>query len=306
MRFTLRQLEYVVAAAESGSVTVAAGRVHASQPTVSAAIAGVESALGMQLFVRHHAQGLSVTPAGREFIREAGSVLRHAAELDDIARRLRDEISGPLGVGCLVTLAPLIAPRLCGAFERQHPAVRVELVESGQDELLTGLREGSLAVGLTYDLGLGDDIDFEQLAELPPLALVAAGHPLATRRFVTLRQLAKEPLVLLDLPLSRDYFRSLFAQRGLEPLVARRSPHMEVVRALVANGFGYSLVNARPLNDRALDGAELAIVAIRGAHRPMRLGIATLRGLRSTRAAVAFRDHCREALASGHLPGMRP
>ena len=66
IRFTLRQLEYVVRAAETGSVTLAAKRVRASQPTVSAAIAGVERVLGVQLFVRHHAQGLSVTPAGRE------------------------------------------------------------------------------------------------------------------------------------------------------------------------------------------------------------------------------------------------
>jgi DNA-binding transcriptional LysR family regulator len=301
MRFTLRQLEYVVAAAEAGSVTLAAARVHASQPTVSAAIAGVERALGMQLFVRHHAQGLSVTPAGLEFVREAGSVLRHAAELDEIAVRLRDEVSGPLGVGCLITLAPLIAPRLCGSFEQRHPAVRIELAEAGQDDLLARLRDGSLAVGLTYDLGLAEDIEFEHLAELPPLALMARSHPLAANRVVTLERLAKEPMVLLDLPLSRDYFHSLFAARGVEPLIARRSPHMEVVRALVGNGFGYSLVNARPSNDRALDGAELAIVPIRGAHRPMRLGIATLRGLRSTRAALAFREHCREEAASGAL-----
>jgi len=306
IRFTLRQLEYVVRAAETGSVTLAAKRVRASQPTVSAAIAGVERVLGVQLFVRHHAQGLSVTPAGREFAREAGSVLRHAAELDGFASALRDEVSGPVGVGCLVTLAPLIGPRLCGGFERQHPAARVELAESGQEELLAGLRGGALALSLTYDLGLADDVDFEPLAELPPLAMLAAGHRLAARRSVGLERLAAEPLVLLDLPLSRDYFRSLFAAQGLEPLIARRSPHMEVIRALVANGFGYSLLNARPLTDRALDGSELRVLPIAGDHRPMRLGIATLRGLRSTRTATAFRDHCRAAAAAGDLPGISP
>ena len=81
MRFSFRQLEYFVAAGETGSVTRAAQGSHSSQPTVSAAIAKLEASLGVQLFVRHHAQGLSVTPAGREFAREAGSVLRHAAEL---------------------------------------------------------------------------------------------------------------------------------------------------------------------------------------------------------------------------------
>src|SRR4051812_16251553 len=151
-RFPLRQLEYVVAAAQTGSVTLAARRSHASQPTVSAAIAGVERSLGVQLFVRHHAQGLSVTPAGREFVREAGAMLSHAAELDGFAAGLRDEVTGPLGVGCLVTLAPLLAPRLCASFERRHSSVHVELTVAGQDQLLAGLREGRLAVALTYDL----------------------------------------------------------------------------------------------------------------------------------------------------------
>jgi DNA-binding transcriptional LysR family regulator len=304
VRYTLRQLEYVVAAAEAGSVTVAAERTHASQPTVSAAIARVERSLGVQLFIRHHAQGLSVTPAGREFVREAGSLLRHASEVEGLARALNAEVTGPLGVGCLVTLAPLIGPRLCQSFERQHPRAAIELFETGQDGLLSGLRSGSLAVALTYDLELGPDIAFAQLAELPPHALLPAGHRLAGRRAIPLDRLAREPFVLLDLPLSREYFRSLFVARGLEPQIARRSPHPEVVRAMVANGFGYTIVNALPVNDRALDGGPLCARPLVGDHRPMRLGLATLRGLRETRAAIAFREHCLEAVRSGRLPGI--
>ena len=71
MRFSFRQLEYFVAAGETGSVTRAAQGSHSSQPTVSAAIAKLEASLGVQLFVRHHAQGLSLTPEGRRFLGEA-------------------------------------------------------------------------------------------------------------------------------------------------------------------------------------------------------------------------------------------
>ena len=82
MRFTLRQLEYFVAAGEAGSITEAARRTHGSQPTVSSAVARLEKALGVELFVRHHAHGVTLTPAGTRFLGEARALLRQAVELE--------------------------------------------------------------------------------------------------------------------------------------------------------------------------------------------------------------------------------
>lgn len=58
MRFTLKQLEYFVAAGEQGSITFASEKVSISQPSISAAISHLEAEFGVQLFIRHHAQGL--------------------------------------------------------------------------------------------------------------------------------------------------------------------------------------------------------------------------------------------------------
>ena len=93
MRFSFRQLEYFVAAGETGSVTRAAQGSHSSQPTVSAAIAKLEASLGVQLFVRHHAQGLSLTPEGRRFLGEAKALLRHASDVERFATALSDEVA---------------------------------------------------------------------------------------------------------------------------------------------------------------------------------------------------------------------
>ena len=59
MRFTLKQIAYFVATAETGSITQASERVNISQPSISSAITALEEAYGIQLFIRHHAQGLS-------------------------------------------------------------------------------------------------------------------------------------------------------------------------------------------------------------------------------------------------------
>jgi DNA-binding transcriptional LysR family regulator len=60
-RFAQRQLAYFVAAGEAGGITLASERVHISQPSISAAITQLEHEFGVQLFIRHHAQGLSLT-----------------------------------------------------------------------------------------------------------------------------------------------------------------------------------------------------------------------------------------------------
>ena len=69
------------------------------------------------------------------------------------------------------------------------------------------------------------------------------------------------PMVLLDLPFSTDYFLSFFAKVGLTPVIAERTRDMGVMRAMVANGFGYSIANIRLGSDRAPDGRRLVYLA---------------------------------------------
>ena len=292
MRFTLRQLEYFVAAGEAGSITEAARRTHGSQPTVSSAVARLEKALGVELFVRHHAHGVTLTPAGTRFLGEARALLRQASELERYGVGLTEGVSGPIDLGCLVTLAPVVAPRLCREFVGSHPDAHVELMEGGQEELLRALRDGQISLALTYDLQLGDEILFEPMATLPPLAVLPSDHPLSGGKDVALGDLAAEPLILLDLPLSREYFLSLFLAHGLQPTVARRSPNSEVIRSMVANGFGYTLVNIRPGIGRALDGRGFTVLPLREPARPLHAGLATMASARQPRSVEAFREHC--------------
>ncbi len=304
MRFTLRQLEYFLAAADAGSVTEAAQNIPVAQSSVSAAIAQLEAALGVQLLIRHHAQGISPTAEGRQFLDRARALLRDADELERFAAELTAALSGTLHLGCLVTVAPLMMPRLGKGFRDRHPAVTLEMVETGQQELVAHLRSGRLSVILTYDLDLGDDLAFTPLADLPPYAVVAADHALARAASVSMAQLAAEPLVLLDLHHSREYFRSLFAAAGVDPNVAHRSTHPDVIRTMVANGFGYTIVNARPRVDAALDGMPVVTVPISGEPRPMILGLVRLKRVRPTRLVEAFEQHCRAAIAAGVVPGV--
>ena len=88
-----------------------------------------------------------------------------------------------------------------------------------------------------------------------------------------LKDLVDEPLVLLGLPQSRDYFLSIFYGLGLQPRVAHETPSFEMVRGLVANGHGYSVMHSRPVSEQALDGMRLVYRPVAEKIRPTQLGI---------------------------------
>ncbi|HUS52813.1 MAG TPA: LysR substrate-binding domain-containing protein [Thermohalobaculum sp.] len=305
MRFTLRQIEYFVAVGELGSIALAAERLHISSPWISTAISQLEATFGLQLFIRQHAQGLALTPAGRRFLAEAKTLLAQAQTLHGVAGKISGEVRGAITVGSLVTLAPVVLPKLRRSFEAAHPEAELHQFTSHQVALLEALRAARVDIALTYDLEIPQDIAFEPLAALPPVALLAPDHPLVGAE-VTLEKLADEKLILLDLPLSREYFLSLFHQAGLRPRIAERVPEMSMIRSMVANGFGYSLANMRPSSVAAPDGERLRTVPLGGGHRPLMLGLATVRMRFRPRILEAFEEHCRAAITDSDIPGMTP
>lgn len=306
MRYTLRQLEYFIAAGETGSITLASERINISQPSISTAISHLEQELGVQLFVRHHAQGLSLTPAGRKLLAEAKHLIEQAEGLYAVASEATDQVRGQLSVGCMVTLAPMIMPELAHGFMSAFPATQIRHVEANQEWLLEGLRRAEIDIAVTYDLQIPDGISFTPLASLPPHVLVSEGHPFARLSAVSLQDLADEPLILLDLPISREYFLALFLKEGLQPKIHSRSAYQEVVRTMVANGYGYTLFNVRPRSDFALDGRRVVRVRLSGEHRPMVVGTATMAQFKRSRLLEAFEAHCRSFISDAYIPGMVP
>lgn len=306
LRFTLRQLEYLVAVGECGSIAVAAERVNVSSPSISSAIAHLEQEFGLQLFVRRHAQGLSLTSPGKQVFQSAKSVLAQAGQLNDLAASITQTIRGPLNVGCLITFAQIILPQLRRSFVDQNPQVDFHQFDRNQSELFEGLRNATLDAALGYDLDIPNDLTFTPLASLPPYAVLAADHPLARQPMVTPQELVDHPMVLLDLPLSADYFLSCFSSLGLKPRIVERTRDMGVMQSLVGQGFGYSIANIRPWSDRAPDGRPLRFVPISGVVRPMQLGLILAGGAQSSLTVRAFVAHCLDQLTPEKVEGLRP
>ena len=304
MQFTLKQLSYFVAAGEAGSILRAAETIHVSQPSISNAIAHLEDVFQIQLFIRHHAQGMSLTTAGTQILEQAQALLRDAEELHSFAGKLSEQIFGSINIGCFIPIAPIVTPELCHGFMQANPRVDVNVSEANQAELLSRLKKGSIDLALTYDLQLDRDINFTALVELKPHVLLSADHPCANAEAVSLQALAEERFILLDLPLSDAYFMSLFDRHGFKPNIHARTQHIEVQRALVAKGYGYSLANLRPVNQKSLDGSPLRYLPLQGENPGLTLGIATLATIRKTIVVDSFSEFCREQINSESVPGM--
>lgn len=291
-RFTLRQLEYLVAVGRFGSISLAADHLSVSPPSISNAIAQLEVEFGLPMFVRKHAQGMALTQSGRALMGQAAQVLEQAKRLSSLADLHKGTVRGELNVGCLLTFAQIIVPRLRKSFTQTYPDVVFHQFQNHQMGLIDALRDASIDVALTYDLAIPTDLEFVELAVLPPFAILAESHPLANHASLSVEELAPSPMILLDLPLSAAYFLSLFERAGLTPRIVERTQDMAVLRSLVGNDFGYSIINMKPLTNTSPDGKKLCFVPLTGQVKPMRMGLLRAPGADTSLTVKAFVDLC--------------
>lgn len=296
--YTLRQLEYFVAVAEAGSVTHAAAAVHLSQSAMSAALADLEQALSVQLLVRHHARGTSLTPAGKELLIASRQLLASAADLRSAAQGLGTSLRGTLSIGCFQVVAPYLLPDLLAAAAVKLPNLHLQITEVDLADLAEGVANGSFELGIGYDLVEDPRLRRWPLFRLPPYVLVSGQHRLAKRKQVRLADLAEEPMALLDLPHSRDYFQSVFAASGVTPDVRFRSTTVETCRALVGRGLAYTVLNLRAAVPNALDGHSVAAVPIAGDPPSLTVVLLDAVAARPTRRASVVAELCRSLFST--------
>lgn len=287
-RFTLVQLRYFAAAARLGSMTATARELMVSQSAISAAISQLEKELDVQLLLRQHAKGLTLTEAGARFYRETCELLAHSVALADLAAESGHGLTGDLSLGCFTTLGPVEMTRLLARLGERHPGIQPRVVEGAQRELKDHLRLGAVEVALMYRYRLDADIESRRAGLAPPYVLVSADHRLAGRGSVRLAELADEPMILLDLPDSRDYLESVVASADVEPLPGPRSAGFESVRVMAGRGLGYAILNQRPAHDLTYSGQRVVTLEIEDDVPSMEIVVAWLKGVRLSARAKAF------------------
>lgn len=241
MRPTLRQLEYIVAVAETGQVGLAAAQMNVSQPSLSAQLAEVESDLGVTLFQRGRA-GAKITPVGEEIVRRARQILH---ELQDLRAAAHGGgiFQGRLRLGVLPSIGPYLLPGVVRRLHKEHPSFRLIVREESTRDLDEGLRSGRLDMIISTP----EDHPGARKAHLFTERLWAAmalDHPIAQDR---------EHVALTDL--KGQTFLTLGAKHRLSHIVAGlaataggrvsdeyEGTSLDAIRLMAATGAGIAIL----------------------------------------------------------------
>lgn len=301
--FSLRQLEYFVAVAATGSMSGAAVQCHASQAAISLAIADLERRLGVQLLVRRRAKGVFLTEAGTRILERAQGMLAQAEELRASALETKGQLAGRLTVGCYATLTPFLIPPLVDGFTQTHPAVDLRLIDGSQAEIRQALLEGACDLALLYAMGAENGLTCATVRSGKPYLILPAGHPLADRDAVSLTEVADEPLIVYSAPPAPHNADRWMAAVGVRPRIRYRTASIEAVRSMVARGLGYSMLVQRWPTDLSFEGLPIASVAISDPLDEVEVVIAHAASVTPTHRAREFVRYARQMLGTDGRPG---
>ena len=291
----LRHLRYFLAVGEALNFTKAAARLHVAQPALSRQIQDLEEEIGTKL-LRRSSRGVTLTAEGKLFLDEARQLLKGAEESVEKVRAMGRGEYGELHIGYAPVPTTEILPPTLAAFQKAVPRVKVLLHDLGCDQMVAGLRNGTLELAIMVQPSkeLNAGIEFEPLRTYPLCVALTAAHPLARLKSIPLEKLAAEPLVILnrkEYPESYRYLESLFRSISAKLQVAvecdsASSLIMEIESGRIAILSDiYKVVAGRRLLFRALTGTF---------EPPPAIGIARSSRGEITVAGNIFREIVRE------------
>jgi DNA-binding transcriptional LysR family regulator len=278
----LRHIRYFLAVAEERNFTRAAARVGIGQPPLSQQIRDLEREVGTPLF-RRIPSGAELTEAGRAFLEEALTILRHAEEAKTAARRAARGETGTLRVGFTGSAAfnPIV-PSAIRAFRRAYPGVALVLEEANTLRLLERLEGGELdAVFIRPGRTDPEGVRLSRLGEEPMLIVMPSNHLLASRRRLPLSALSGESFVLFPRAVGLSLYDEVISacqRAGFEPVLGQEAPQISSVVNLVAAELGVSVV---PASISQLKVAGVEYLEIEGDAPLARLALASRRDERS-------------------------
>ncbi|MEW6641006.1 MAG: LysR substrate-binding domain-containing protein [Pseudomonadota bacterium] len=296
-RFSLRQLTYFLQLAEAATLSEAAGRLNISQGALSESLRELEADLGLQLFVRRRALGITLTRPGRELLVHARNVLVAAEDFQARAQGKGAVLAGRFTVGCYTTLAPFLMPKLMADCRAAHPQVEIELVEGSAEDLQQRLHDGRCDLAVLYDFDLAAETLRDDLYRVAPHVLLPRGHRLAGAGKVELRKLAGERLIQFALPPAEHNTQQIFDNVGVVPKVWLRTRNFELVRSLVARGLGYSVLLQRPPVEVSYDGHSVVARGIARLTSAFAVVLARSPYMAPSQRLELFRAFCIAALA---------
>ena len=260
-RPSVRQLECIVAVADTLHFGRAAKRCAVTQPALSAQVQLLEDLLGVQVFERSRRRVI-VTPVGAGVVAQARLALEKIDDVADVARAAGRPLVGELRLGVIPTIAPYLLPRVLPAVRRAWPELELVLREDQTARLVERLLEGKLDL-LLLALPVEEARLEEAALYREPFVLVTPeGHPLAggrTRRVAETDLERAEVLLLEEGHCLRAQALSVCDRAGARETGRIQATSLPTLVQMVANGLGVSLLPQLALDLEVRGPSRLAV-----------------------------------------------
>jgi DNA-binding transcriptional LysR family regulator len=191
------QVNVFLTAAETLNFTLAARRLHMTQPSVSEHIRGLEHHFGTTLFIRA-GRRLKLTDAGQALVPLAREVVGLSVQVEETMVSLKGEIHGHLTVGCSTTPGKYLLPGLLARFMRRHPRVRATCNVTERAATLQMLCQGQVQLALSSAAETGRDLEFRRFIVDPVVLIAPLDHPWARRGCVSPNELLNAAFILRE------------------------------------------------------------------------------------------------------------
>jgi DNA-binding transcriptional LysR family regulator len=276
-------------AAEELNFSTAAQKLSITQPAVSAQIHNLEKDLGVKLFNRI-GKNISLSEAGDVLRGYSRRIFRLLEEADAVMDELRLVRRGTLKIGTTTTYAGHIMPPLLSRFKAQFPMVKVVLHEGSSLDIAKRVARLELEVAVVAYSGKVKNVGFDLLRQEELVLVLPAGHPLAARRSVHAKALAREKFILREKGSStRLITRDLFRRHRICPPVVFETSNVDFIKEQVANGMGISFLTRSAVAGELASG-RMATVALEKENLKLEIYSAIRIGHELSRPARAFLD----------------
>src|SRR5262245_16967023 len=241
-RPSIRQLESLVAVADTRSFRKAATTLGISQPALSAQVQAAEHVLGIQVFERDR-RSVLITPAGEDVVSRAREALIAVDAVGDAARQRGEPLVGSLRMGVIPTIAPYWLPALLPEVHRRFPRLELILREDQTARLLAQLQAGQLELALLA-IPVQGDFTTAPVAREAFVAAAPRGAALVKQRGkLTEKDLDDQTVLLLeDGHCLRDQALEVCKRAGAVESVEVRATSLPTLVQMVAGGLGVTLL----------------------------------------------------------------
>lgn len=286
MNITIKQLKTFVAVAQTRSFAEASARVCLSQPAVSISIRNLEEAVGGRLLTRS-TRTLALTPEGEEFLPVAHRLLSDwEGALDDLHNRFSLK-RGKLAVAAMPSFASTELPGVLVPFRQQYPDINITIHDVIAEDVIDMVRNGRVEVGVTFEPGESEDLDFQTLFTDRFVVALPASHAFSNKRKVALRALVNQPFITLQRPSSiRGLIDATLEHEGIALSVQLETNQLATIGRMVAMGLGISIVPALCIGQMAEMGVVCKPLVTPDIVR--RVGVVTRRRYPLSQTAAAF------------------